>query len=59
MTANSERRHVVAKEGLMPVYQHRQKVVDLWDGFRNKQTGQPWEHDTMVVVHSAPRAWPP
>jgi len=43
----------------MPVYQHRQKVVDLWDGFRNKQTGQPWEHDTMVVVHSAPRAWPP
>lgn len=29
------------------------KVVDLWGGVRNKQTGEPWEQDTMVVVHSA------
>lgn len=29
------------------------KVVDLWGGIRNKQTGEPWKEDTMVVVHSA------
>jgi CubicO group peptidase (beta-lactamase class C family) len=33
---------------------HRgEKVVDLWGGVRNKQTGEPWEENTMVVVHSA------
>jgi len=30
-----------------------EKVVDLWGGVRNKCTGEPWEQDTMVVVHSA------
>ena len=30
-----------------------EKVVDLWGGIRNKQTGELWEEDTMVVVHSA------
>lgn len=30
-----------------------EKVVDLWGGTRNKQTREPWEQDTMVVVHSA------
>ena len=30
-----------------------EKVVDLWGGVRNKATGEPWERDTMVVVHSA------
>lgn len=35
------------------VYRHGQPVVDLWGGVRNKQTGDPWEHDTLVVVHSA------
>jgi CubicO group peptidase (beta-lactamase class C family) len=34
-------------------FQGGQKVVDLWGGIRNKQTGKPWEEDTMVVVHSA------
>jgi CubicO group peptidase (beta-lactamase class C family) len=29
------------------------KVVDLWGGVRNTVTGEPWERDTMVVVHSA------
>src|SRR6266702_146104 len=24
-----------------------EKVVDLWGGIRNKQTGEPWEQDTM------------
>ncbi len=33
---------------------HRgEKVVDLWGGIRNKRTGEPWEENTMVVVHSA------
>jgi CubicO group peptidase (beta-lactamase class C family) len=33
---------------------HRgEKVVDLWGGVRNKQTGEPWEWDTMVIVYSA------
>src|SRR6478736_2203680 len=33
---------------------HRgEKVVDLWGGIRNKHTAEPWEQDTMVVVHSA------
>lgn len=30
-----------------------EKVVDLWGGIRNKQTGEPWDQNTMVVVHSA------
>jgi len=29
------------------------KVVDIWGGSRNNQTREPWEQDTMVVVHSA------
>jgi hypothetical protein len=24
-----------------------EKVVDLWGGIRNKQTGEPWEKDTI------------
>jgi CubicO group peptidase (beta-lactamase class C family) len=33
---------------------HRgEMVIDLWGGIRNKRTGEPWEQDTMVVVHSA------
>jgi CubicO group peptidase (beta-lactamase class C family) len=35
------------------VYRHGEKVVDLWGGIRNKATGEPWEEDTMVIVHSA------
>jgi len=34
-------------------YYHGEQVVDLWGGVRNKHTGEPWERDTMVVVHSA------
>jgi CubicO group peptidase (beta-lactamase class C family) len=34
-------------------YYRGKKVVDLWGGIRNKQTGEPWDQDTMVVVHSA------
>jgi CubicO group peptidase (beta-lactamase class C family) len=33
---------------------HRgEKVIDLWGGIRNKDTGEPWEQDTMVLVWSA------
>ena len=39
--------------GACCVYLRGEKVVDLWGGIRNKQTGEPWERDTMVVVHSA------
>jgi CubicO group peptidase (beta-lactamase class C family) len=27
--------------------------VDLWGGIRNKQTGEPWEPHTMVLIWSA------
>jgi CubicO group peptidase (beta-lactamase class C family) len=30
-----------------------EKVVDVWGGVRNKVTAEPWEPDTMVVIHSA------
>jgi CubicO group peptidase (beta-lactamase class C family) len=39
--------------GACCVFHRGEKVVDLWGGIRNKQTGEPWEQDTMVVVHSA------
>jgi CubicO group peptidase (beta-lactamase class C family) len=39
--------------GACCVYYHGEKVVDLWGGIRHKQTGEPWERDTMVIVHSA------
>src|SRR4026207_1347420 len=34
------------------VYHKGEKVVDLWGGVRNEATGDPWEEDTMVIVHS-------
>jgi CubicO group peptidase (beta-lactamase class C family) len=39
--------------GACCVYSRGEKVVDIWGGIRNKETGEPWERDTMVVVHSA------
>ena len=39
--------------GACCVYYDGEKVVDLWGGIRTKQSGEPWERDTMVVVHSA------
>lgn len=35
------------------VYHRGERVVDLWGGVRNKETGEPWEEDTMVIVFSA------
>ena len=39
--------------GACSVYHRGEKVVDLWGGIRNRQTGATWQRDTMVVVHSA------
>ncbi len=39
--------------GACCAFHHGEKVVDLWGGIRNKRTGEPWEQNTMVVVHSA------
>ncbi|HEY3040191.1 MAG TPA: serine hydrolase domain-containing protein [Pyrinomonadaceae bacterium] len=39
--------------GACCAYVRGEKVVDLWGGIRNKQTNDPWEKDTMVIVFSA------
>jgi len=39
--------------GACCVYHRGEKVVDLWGGIRNKETGEPWKEDTMVLVWSA------
>lgn len=39
--------------GACCAYYRGEKVVDLWGGLRDKKSGEPWERDTMVVVHSA------
>jgi len=39
--------------GACCAFVHGEKVVDLWGGIRNKQTGEPWEENTMVIVWSA------
>jgi len=48
---NFTRRHELG--GACCAYVHGEKVVDLWGGIRHRETGEPWEADTMVVVHSA------
>jgi CubicO group peptidase (beta-lactamase class C family) len=39
--------------GACCAYYRGEKVVDLWGGIRNKETGEPWERDTMVLIYSA------
>jgi CubicO group peptidase (beta-lactamase class C family) len=34
------------------VYHNGTKVVDLWGGYRNGLTREPWRHDTMVNMFS-------
>ena len=34
------------------VYQHGEKVVDLWGGYADKARSRPWEKDTLVNVWS-------
>jgi CubicO group peptidase (beta-lactamase class C family) len=39
--------------GACCAYYRGEKIVDLWGGIRNKQTGEPWQRNTMVIVYSA------
>jgi CubicO group peptidase (beta-lactamase class C family) len=39
--------------GACCTYYRGEPVVDLWGGIRNERTREPWERDTMVIVHSA------
>ncbi|HEX2344488.1 MAG TPA: serine hydrolase domain-containing protein [Vicinamibacterales bacterium] len=39
--------------GACCAFHHGEKIVDLWGGIRNKQTGDRWEQDTMVIIYSA------
>jgi CubicO group peptidase (beta-lactamase class C family) len=39
--------------GACCAYRHGEKIVDFGGGTRNNATGEPWEENTMVVVHSA------
>ncbi len=47
---NFERRHELG--AACCVYHRGEKVVDLWGGVRSRATGEPWEADTMALVHS-------
>ena len=35
------------------VYRHGRLVADLWAGVRNRETGEPWETDTVVRIASS------
>jgi CubicO group peptidase (beta-lactamase class C family) len=35
------------------VYRHGQPVVDLWGGSADRESGRPWERDTLQLVYSA------
>lgn len=35
------------------VYHEGRKVVDLWGGYRDRESLAPWEEDTLVLVFSA------
>jgi CubicO group peptidase (beta-lactamase class C family) len=48
---NFVRRHELG--GACCVFYRGENVVDLWGGIRNERTGEPWERDTMVIVHSS------
>src|SRR5574342_854815 len=39
--------------GACCAFHNGETVVDLWGGVRNGITGEPWEHDTMVIIYSA------
>jgi CubicO group peptidase (beta-lactamase class C family) len=52
---NFSRRHELG--GACCIYQHGEKVVDLWGGIRNKATGEPWDEDTMVIVFSTTKGF--
>jgi CubicO group peptidase (beta-lactamase class C family) len=47
---NFARRHELG--AACAIYFRGEKVVDLWGGVRDRQTGEPWEKDTMACVWS-------
>ena len=48
---NFARRH--ERGGACCAYHQGHLAFDLWGGTRNTKTGEPWEQNTMVIVHSA------
>lgn len=52
---NFTKRHELG--GACCAYYRGKKVVDLWGGIRNKETGDPWQEDTMVIVYSATKGF--
>ncbi|UBU11391.1 serine hydrolase domain-containing protein [Nonomuraea gerenzanensis] len=38
------------------VHLHGRKVVDLWGGIADPETGRPWQRDTLQVVYSTTKA---
>ena len=40
--------------GACCIYYRGEKVVDLWGGIRNKNTGEPWAENTIESILSAP-----
>lgn len=38
------------------IFYKGKKVVDLWGGYRDEKTLEPWEEDTMVLVFSTTKA---
>ena len=32
------------------IYSKGKKVVDLWGGYRDHKTRDPWEEDTLVLI---------
>jgi CubicO group peptidase (beta-lactamase class C family) len=49
--ANFARRHELG--AACCAFRRKEKVVDLWGGVRDAETGEPWDSDTMVIVYSA------
>jgi CubicO group peptidase (beta-lactamase class C family) len=43
--------------GACCIYQHGDKVVDLWGGVRDRASCERWRPDTMVLVHSATKGF--
>jgi len=47
---NFAHRHEVG--AAFSAYHRGRKVVDLWGGLADEQTGKPWDEDTVVLVYS-------
>ncbi len=38
--------------GACCIFEDGEKVVDLWGGLRDRASGEPWQENTMAVLHS-------